>query len=398
MSNSSKIPKIAILVLLVLILQATYAKANNLGYERLTQDWHEHNFQLKDIELSLADAQRAFDQTKRDVANAGSSWSYLVDMFKSMDVEISPSMKFGTVMRRGVRLEKAKRLFSQQQLSAKTRQDGEYIKLREYYLDYWRLNTKVQIDEKRLEVAAIIRDKHNLLFKQDKLGELDLTESKINYLEVEQQMIESQQLLKEKQLMLNAYIGVELDTCYQAGIWEEQKDLTDSVDNYVANAVNERLEIKLISDQIANNQLTIETYEKYFNYNSMTEHQQNSYDDLRENNKTLGFHLTKKKTEVEKQLRELFLDISYEKFKVKILLNIRNDTNSNFLKVKELYDQGRASEIDLLQAEIEYMEAHDDYLRSIYSYNTQIYSFNSLSGAGLNVGLSSVNNPQGGGH
>lgn len=398
MSNSSKIPKIAILVLLVLILQATYAKANNLGYERLTQDWHEHNFQLKDIELSLADAQRAFDQTKRDVANAGSSWSYLVDMFKSMDVEISPSMKFGTVMRRGVRLEKAKRLFSQQQLSAKTRQDGEYIKLREYYLDYWRLNTKVQIDEKRLEVAAIIRDKHNLLFKQDKLGELDLTESKINYLEVEQQMIESQQLLKEKQLMLNAYIGVELDTCYQAGIWEKQEGLTDSVDNYVANAVNERLEIKLISDQIANNQLTIETYEKYFNYNSMTEHQQNSYDDLRENNKTLGFHLTKKKTEVEKQLRELFLDISYEKFKVKILLNIRNDTNSNFLKVKELYDQGRASEIDLLQAEIEYMEAHDDYLRSIYSYNTQIYSFNSLSGAGLNVGLSSANNPQGGGH
>lgn len=400
-------PKILIIILaiglIILSPQLNVSSANGeISYSKMLKTFENNNTDLREIQLSLNDALRSYQQSQKDVKDASSSWSNTVDMLNKLAIEITNEMKFGTVMQRSVALTKAEVLYKQQQLSTETQKSSLYIELRNSYLNYWQSRVRADLLQNTASISEANYAKNELLYKQHKISLQDLEKAKLNLVQNQNNLNDAKRKQEQSEQALALLIGTDFAKIYEINIWESEEKLEHNfVEPYIKQALKNRLDIVLLQDQIATNKLTIDTYDKYLNYSDLSETQQKSYDQLNKDNDRLYYELQKKKIQVEKEIRNAYLDLQYSNFRIQTLINNRNDLNSDYLKLKEQFKQGKATENQVLEAQLNYNDAHITYLKAIYDYNTQVYKFNCISNAGLNINIAQtaqISTSQGRGH
>ena len=386
-------PKLLIIILTIGLIivspQLNVSSANGeISYSKMLKTFEDNNTDLREIQLSLNDSLRSYQQSQKDVKDASSSWSNTVDMLNKLAIEITNEMKFGTVMQRGVALAKAEVLYKQQQLTAEIQKSKLYIELRNSYLNYWQSRVKTDLLQNTASISEANYAKNELLYKQHKISLQNLEKAKLNLVQDQNNLNNAKRKQEQSEQELATFIGTDFAKIYEINIWESEEKLEHNfVEPYIKRALNNRLDIVSLQDQMAINKLTIDTYDKYLNYDNLSENQQKSYDQLIKDNDRLAYQLQKKKIQVEKEIRNAYLDLLYSNFKIQTLINNRNDLNSDYLKQKEQFKQGKATENEVLKAQLNYNDAHITYLKAIYDYNTEVYKFNCVTNTGLTTNV-----------
>ncbi|MGI9553523.1 MAG: TolC family protein [Thermodesulfobacteriota bacterium] len=86
-----------------------------------------------------------------------------------------------------------------------------------------------------------------------------------------------------------------------------------------------------------------------------------------ENRRALIQFVKTKKT-IQSDVKKLLMDLEFNKEKIEITKINNSVARKNLDLIKERYNLGRASRIDLVDAELFYSESHSDYLEAIYNY------------------------------
>ena len=391
-----------LLILIVFLLQINMTRAGDEhDYEAMINTWQQNNLELKSLDLDLASALRTYQQVEEDVSTASSSWSEMVSLFKLIGRDITSEMKFMTVMQREINLEQAKINYEQQQLSVQSSKNQLNLGLRQTYLSYWQAAAQVEALERQAVIIDLQHQQQQTEYEQGHTSKQSFDNSSYSHTQLENKLQAARRSLDQKKQSLNAMVGMPLDTVYEVGIWEDISKLdAKQVDPLIEQALSQRLEIKVIEDRIAINDLNIANYDDHFTYNSMDDSMQESYDELKDQQYYNALELEQQKISIEKEIRIAFLDLQFSQDKLKTVLNQRNDYSHTLDKVREQFNNGSATRVELLQAEYDYFEAQSSYLMAIYEHNTKVeqFSYQIGVGVGFNAGNSGgiINNMGGG--
>jgi len=88
----------------------------------------------------------------------------------------------------------------------------------------------------------------------------------------------------------------------------------------------------------------------------------------------------KTKKTIQSDVKKLFMDLKFNKEKIEITKINNNVATDNLKLVREKFNLGRASKIDLVDAELFYSESHSNYLEAIYNYKITEAKFKSAIG------------------
>ena len=88
----------------------------------------------------------------------------------------------------------------------------------------------------------------------------------------------------------------------------------------------------------------------------------------------------KKKKNIQTEVKRLYMDLEFNRQKIDITRTNKKVAEENLDLIKERYNLGTASQIELVDAELFYAESNSNYLQSIYNYKITETKFLAITG------------------
>ena len=88
----------------------------------------------------------------------------------------------------------------------------------------------------------------------------------------------------------------------------------------------------------------------------------------------------KSKKNIQTEVKRLFMDLEFNRQKIDITHTNKKVAEENLNLIKERYNLGTASQIELVDAELFYAESNSNYLQSIYNYKITEIKFLAITG------------------
>ena len=255
--------------------------------------------------------------------------------------------------------------------------------LRDLYLGLMKSDKDIEIVNRKFGLAKNKHDINQLKFDQGLITKQDLEESEYEQLKAEKAVDEAIRNRENMMRSLNSMLGVEISTVYETVKFDEfTRDLTfKPLEYYIENALNERLEIKNIEEEIRLKELKkgIFTSSRLFGKSYSLEDQ---YEDLVLEIEVLKVKLEKTKFDIENEIKKAYIEINEDLHNLESTTETIKMQKRTLDKLKTQYDGGFIAKIVLDEMEIGIDEIENAKELVIYSYNTKIMKLEEAAGLG----------------
>jgi outer membrane protein TolC len=257
------------------------------------------------------------------------------------------------------------------------------LALRDLYLGLIKSDKDIGISKRKLELTKNKYGISQLKFVRGLITKQDLDESEYELLKAEKSFDEVERNKDNMVRSLNALLGVEIDTAYETVTYDEfTRNINfKPLEYYIEKALNERLEIKNIEEEIRLKELkqAILTKSKLYGKSYDVNDQ---YDDVALEIESLKAKLEKTRFDMENEIKTAYIEIKNDINDIESTTETLNMQKRSLEKLKNQYDRGFIAKIVLDELEIGISEFEIDKELVIYNYNTKIMKLEEAAGLG----------------
>jgi outer membrane protein TolC len=255
--------------------------------------------------------------------------------------------------------------------------------LRDLYLGLMKSDKDIEIVKRKFELAQNKHSINQLKYEQGLIIMQELDESEFELLKAEKAVDEANRNRENMVRSLNSMLGVEISTVYETVKFDElSRELTfKPLEYYLEKALNERLEIKNIEEELRLKELkkSIFTGSRLFGKSYSLEEQ---YEDLELEIEVLKVKLEKAKYDIENEIKKAYIAINEDLHSLESTTETIKMQRRTLDKLKTQYERGFIPKILLDEMEIGIDELENAKELVIYSYNTKIMKLEEAAGLG----------------
>jgi outer membrane protein TolC len=241
----------------------------------------------------------------------------------------------------------------------------------------------IEIVKRKFELAQNKHSINQLKYEQGLIIMQELDESEFELLKAEKAVDEANRNRENMVRSLNSMLGVEISTVYETVKFDElSRELTfKPLEYYLEKALNERLEIKNIEEELRLKELkkSIFTGSRLFGKSYSLEEQ---YEDLELEIEVLKVKLEKAKYDIENEIKKAYIAINEDLHSLESTTETIKMQRRTLDKLKTQYERGFIPKILLDEMEIGIDELENAKELVIYSYNTKIMKLEEAAGLG----------------
>jgi hypothetical protein len=255
--------------------------------------------------------------------------------------------------------------------------------LRDLYLGLMKSDKDIEIVKRKFELAQNKHSINQLKYEQGLIIMQELDESEFELLKAEKAVDEANRNRENMVRSLNSMLEVEISTVYETVKFDElSRELTfKPLEYYLEKALNERLEIKNIEEELRLKELkkSIFTGSRLFGKSYSLEEQ---YEDLELEIEVLKVKLEKAKYDIENEIKKAYIAINEDLHSLESTTETIKMQRRTLDKLKTQYERGFIPKILLDEMEIGIDELENAKELVIYSYNTKIMKLEEAAGLG----------------
>lgn len=255
--------------------------------------------------------------------------------------------------------------------------------LRDLYLGLMKSDKDIEIVKRKFELAQNKHSINQLKYEQGLIIMQELDESEFELLKAEKAVDEANRNRENMVRSLNSMLGVEISTVYETVKFDElSRELTfKPLEYYLEKALNERLEIKNIEEELRLKELkkSIFTGSRLFGKSYSLEEQ---YEDLELEIEVLKVKLEKAKYDIENEIKKAYIAINEDLHSLESTTETIKMQRRTLDKLKTQYERGFIPKILLDEMEIGIDELENAKELVMYSYNTKIMKLEEAAGLG----------------
>jgi hypothetical protein len=257
------------------------------------------------------------------------------------------------------------------------------IALRGIYLGAYHARADLLLKQKQLELASMKNRQDKIRLDRGLISPLDMEESEYNLLKAQKEAAAAKRNYENMARNLNKFMGLPPETVFSGIMVDEgpARAVSEPVEHYISEALNNRHEIKQVEKQIALKQQEKSILESSYLYKVNTAFQE-EYAFLLIELEKLGLDLEEAKLSIENEIRNAYADVVRTGKSVENIKKAVDLQESMYEKMKARYDAGQVAEVTLRQAEINLMNVQNSYAAALFDYKTKIMRFEYATGIG----------------
>ncbi|MDQ2086935.1 TolC family protein [Herbivorax sp. ANBcel31] len=257
------------------------------------------------------------------------------------------------------------------------------LTLRDLYLGLLSTSRNYDISVKKLELEEKKYNANNIRLENGLISKIDFKESQHQYLKAKKDCDRALRDLENMKRNFNSVLGVSVDTEYDELLFEELKrDVRiQPLENYIENALENRLEILALEGQIEMTELQISIYEKN-RVNETYVRVQKDYSQALRELESLKIQLEQAKIDIENEIKSAYIDVKKEGYNLQSLNDTLNMQTRNYQRMESQYEQGFIAKLVIDEVQLGLEELRNGLDLAMYNYNTKIMKLEEAAGLG----------------
>ena len=254
---------------------------------------------------------------------------------------------------------------------------GVYMGLANAQLD-------LDLQQRKLDLAQKTNNADKVKYGVGMATENDMEQSNYNLLAAQSGLKAAQRTLENMTRSMDSLLGLDINSPVGTlDLKDTSKDVKlESVDYYINSAEQNRMELLDLQNQIDIKKHEISVIGDYLKYKSIDIEIPGDYKAANNDLNSLTIQLSKKKLEIQNEIKSAYVDVLKTGNDLKNLKNTLDTQENNLTKIKAQYDAGLVSPNMLEQMEIGVGQVENGYTVACLNYSNKFAKLQAASEIG----------------
>ena len=255
--------------------------------------------------------------------------------------------------------------------------------LRDLYIMLFNADSSLNIAKQKYNIALEVKTQNQIKLQQGLITPLDMRQSEYNLDKASGDMEAAKRSRENALRSFNIFLGVPIDTGYSSVQAPNEDPVVkiDTVENYINNALNNRMEIVDLKRQSELKKLEASVLELFIQ-NAYPVHIREDYKNALTEVKNLDLNIEIKKLAIQKEIKDAYIDVLNAYKSVKTMKGTLETQKKALANMEQRYKLGYITKDVLEQYRVTISDLENKYKMALFSYNTKVMKLNNASGIG----------------